>query len=133
MLDVLWWLIAAEAMGLAAFPLAYFLLPRLADRGYTLSKPLGILIIGYLSWLLSVVHILPSVRISLIGLLLVMAALSGWYAWKHRQEMLQFVRKERRAIIIGEAIFIAFLIGWTLYRSVDPYINHTEQPMDFAF
>ena len=80
MLDVLWWLIAAEAMGLAAFPLAYFLLPRLADRGYTLSKPLGILIIGYLSWLLSVVHILPSVRISLIGLLLVMAALSGWYA-----------------------------------------------------
>ncbi|MDA0769613.1 MAG: DUF2298 domain-containing protein [Chloroflexi bacterium] len=132
MLDALWWLIAAEAMGLIAFPLAYFLLPRLADRGYTLSKPLGILIIGYLSWVLSVLHILPSVRISLIGLLIAFGALSGWYAWNHRQELIQFAKKERRAIIIGEAIFLAFLIGWTIYRSVDPYINHTEQPMDFA-
>ena len=133
MLDAFWWLITAEAMGLVAFPLAYFLLPRLADRGYTLSKPLGILIIGYLSWMLSVLHILPSVRISLIGLLIVFGGLSGWYAWNHRQELLQFAKKERRAIIIGEVIFLAFLIGWTLYRSVDPYINHTEQPMDFAF
>ena len=133
MLDALLWLITAEAMGLAAFPLAYFLLPRLADRGYTLSKALGILIIGYLSWVLSVLHILPSVRLSLIALLIVMGSLSGWYAWNHRQELIQFAKRERKAILIGEAIFLAFLVGWILYRSVDPYINHTEQPMDFAF
>jgi len=133
MLDVLWWLITAEVMGLIAFPLAYFLLPKLADRGYTLSKPLGILIIGYLSWMLSVLHILPSIRISLIALLVLFGALSAWYVWNHRQEMLQFVRKERKALIIGEVIFLAFLIGWVVFRSTDPYINHTEQPMDFAF
>ena len=60
MLDALWWFITIEAVGLAAFPLAYFLLPRLADRGYTVAKPLGILLLGYASWILSTLHILPA-------------------------------------------------------------------------
>ena len=70
MLNALWWLFTVEALGLAAFPLAYFLLPRVRDRGYSVSKPLGILFIGYASWILSVTHILPSVQLTLVALLL---------------------------------------------------------------
>ena len=46
MLNFLWWLLIVEAIGLAAFPLAYYLLKRLPDRGFSVSKPLGILILG---------------------------------------------------------------------------------------
>ena len=133
MLDVICWFLTVEAIGLAAFPLAYFLLPRLSDRGYTVSKPLGILLIGYASWILSVTHILPSVRISVVFLLLALGGLSGWYAWRRRHELTQFLVREKKLLFAGEAIFLLFFVGWVGFRAYDPAIDHTEQPMDYAF
>ena len=133
MLNVLLWLITVEIIGLAVFPLAYFLLPKLSDRGYGLSKPLGILLIGYVAWILSVLHLVPSVRLTLVGLLIVLAASSGALAYLHREEMVAFVRRGWRLIAVGEIVFIGFFLGWTLFQAHDPAINHTEQPMDFAF
>ncbi|MBM3947695.1 MAG: hypothetical protein FJ312_00345 [SAR202 cluster bacterium] len=133
MLDVLWWLITAEAIGLAAFPIAYLLLSRLKDRGYSVSKPLGILLVGYVSWILSTAHILPSVRLGVVAVLLVMGGGSAWLFWRNRSEMLKFIAREKTIILATEAVFILALIGWASYRALDPYINHTEQPMDFAF
>ena len=133
MLNVLLWLVTVEIIGLAVFPLAYFLLPRLSDRGYGLSKPLGILLIGYAAWILSVLHLVPSVRITLVGLVLLVAASSGALAYLHREELTAFVKRRWRLIAVTEIVFLVFFLGWVLFRSYDPAINHTEQPMDFAF
>ncbi len=130
MLSAFWWILIVQAIGLAVFPLAYFLFPKLSDRGYSVSKPLGILLIGYVSWTLSQAHILPSVRLSIVALLLLLAGLSGWYAWRQRQALKEFALRERKAIIAAELIFLVFFIGWVIYRSYDPAIDHTEQPMD---
>jgi YYY domain-containing protein len=127
------WLLAVEAIGLAAFPICYFLFPRLKDRGYSVSKVLGLLIIGYLSWVLSALHIVPSVQATLFGLLLLMAAVSAWYVWRRRREFGEFFYRERTTILLAEGVFLAVLLVWTVYRAYDPAINHTEQPMDFAF
>ena len=133
MLNVLLWLVTVEIIGIAVFPLAYFLLPRLSDRGYGLSKPLGILLIGYAAWILSVLHLVPSVRITLVGLVLLVAASSGALAYLHREELTAFVKRRWRLIAVTEIVFLLFFLGWVLFRSYDPAINHTEQPMDFAF
>ena len=131
MLDALRWLITVELIGLAAFPLAFYLLPRLADRGFTLSKPLGILLVSYLFWLLGLAHI-PTVQPIAIALVLLMAALSAYIAYRNFDDLRDFIVREWRTIVIAEAIFLVFFIGWTLFRSYDPFINHTEQPMDLA-
>ena len=131
MLDALRWLITVELIGLAAFPLAFYLLPRLADRGFTLSKPLGILLVSYLFWLLGLAHI-PTVQPIAIALVLLMAALSAYIAYRNFDDLRDFIAREWRTIVIAEAIFLVFFIGWTLFRSYDPFINHTEQPMDLA-
>ena len=131
MLDALRWLITVELIGLAAFPLAFYLLPRLADRGFTLSKPLGILLVSYLFWLLGLAHI-PTVQPIAIALVLLMAALSVYIAYRNFDGLRDFITREWRTIVIAEAIFLVFFIGWTLFRSYDPFINHTEQPMDLA-
>ena len=133
MLNVLLWLVTVEIIGLAVFPLAYFLLPKLSDRGYGLSKPLGILLIGYVAWILSVLHLLPSVQATLFGLVLLLAASSAVLLYLHREEMTSFLKRRWRLIAITEIVFLAFFLGWTLFRAYDPAINHTEQPMDFAF
>ena len=131
MLDALRWLITVELIGLAAFPLAFYLLPRLADRGFTLSKPLGILLVSYLFWVLGLAHI-PTAQPIAIALVLLMAALSVYIAYRNFDDLRDFVKREWRTIVIAEAIFLVFFIGWTLFRSYDPFINHTEQPMDLA-
>ena len=131
MLDALRWLITVELIGLAAFPLAFYLLPRLADRGFTLSKPLGILLVSYLFWVLGLAHI-PTVQPIAIALVLLMAALSVYIAYRNFDDLRDFITREWRTIVIAEAIFLVFFIGWTLFRSYDPFINHTEQPMDLA-
>ena len=131
MLDALRWLITVELIGLAAFPLAFYLLPRLADRGFTLSKPLGILLVSYLFWLLGLAHI-PTVQPIAIALVLLMVALSVYIAYLNFDDLRNFVTREWRTIVIAEAIFLVFFISWTLFRSYDPFINHTEQPMDLA-
>ncbi|MDA1188863.1 MAG: DUF2298 domain-containing protein, partial [Chloroflexi bacterium] len=133
MLNAFWWLITTYAIGLVAFPFVYLLLPRLRDRGYSISKPFGILLLGYLSWILSSAHIVPNVRIGIVGLLIVLGSISVWVFWRRRSEILDFAKREWALILVTELIFLALFIGWTVYRAFDPSINHTEQPMDFMF
>src|SRR5215475_13571762 len=44
-----WWL-AVELVGLVSLPLAATVFARLPDRGWALTKPLGILVLGWLVW-----------------------------------------------------------------------------------
>ena len=133
MSSVLVWLATVEIIGLTAFPLAFFLFPKLQDRGYGLSKALGILLIGYAAWILSVTHLVPSIPTTLGIFVVVMAAASAILIYKRGEDMLDFLKRRWRLIAVSELIFLAFFIGWTLFRAYDPAIDHTEQPMDFAF
>ncbi|MYA61691.1 MAG: hypothetical protein F4X94_03855, partial [Dehalococcoidia bacterium] len=133
MFDVLLWLITVEIIGLAAFAPAYFLLPKLADRGWGLSKPLGILIVGYTAWILSVLRVVPSVRVTLLAIVIILAAGAVALFYTRRDEIFAFVRREWRLLLAAELVFLFFFALWTLFRASDPAINHTEQPMDFAF
>ena len=133
MFNVLGWLIAVEVMGFLAFPLCYYLFPRLSDRGFSVSKALGLLIIGYLSWILSVSKILPSTQISIGFLLVIFGVLSGWYFILNIRKFIAFFAREKIPLLISEAIFISIFLLWVIYRAYDSSINHTEQPMDFMF
>ena len=76
---------------------------------------------------------LPSVQITVAGLLVAVAVLSWWYLWGRRGEVIRLLWRERTAILVAEAIFLALFFGWVIYRAYDPSISHTEKPMDFAF
>ena len=78
MVDVVLWLIAAYAIALAAFPLCYYLLPNLRDRGASIAMPFGILTVGYASWILSVLRVVPSTQVTIVLLIIVVAVVSAW-------------------------------------------------------
>ena len=133
MLDVLLWLAAVEVIGLAAFPIVFFLLPKMADRGYGFGKAFGILLVGYAGWILSVLRVVPSVRLGLIALVAALAVGGAVLAYRKRAELADFFSRKWRTVVVSEAVFIAFFMAWALFRSYDPAIDHTEQPMDFMF
>ena len=133
MLDSISWLIVAEAIGLAAFPFAYAAFPNLSDRAWGFAKPIGLIVIGTAVWGLSQLGVLTNAPWAWWLAISVLALASGLFAYRRRDEMLGFLRRNWTAVAIGELVFIAFFVAWTLFRVFDPNIAGTEKPMDFMF
>lgn len=133
MLDPLIWLLAVESLGLLAFPLAFVLFNRLPDRGYTFAKPLALVLMSYLLWVLGLTHLLPNSRLTILGILLLMALASAWVLRRHHQSIRRFIRSQWMTVLMAELVFLAFFGFWVAVVSEVPAINHTEKPMDFGF
>ena len=129
--NTLLWLLVVELLGLLAFPVAFRLCGYFQDRGYGLSKALGLLLLTYPLWVLGSMG-LPMTRPAALLLLAVLAGLSCALAWRQRSDMLDFLRREWRLVLALEAVFLLVFAGWALFRSFDPGINHTEQLMDLG-
>lgn len=69
-----WWMLAG-ILGLLFQPLTARLFSGFADRGWMFSKVIGVLIPGYLTWVLVVGGILPFTTASCIGVTAVCAVL----------------------------------------------------------
>ncbi|HUU34871.1 MAG TPA: DUF2298 domain-containing protein, partial [Vicinamibacterales bacterium] len=131
------WALTLELLGLTAFPLAALALGRLPDRGWLLSKGVGLLLLGYGAWLPASLRWLPFTRGSLVAIAMAMAATSAFVVWRQRTSFARFVR-ERWALILGEeCLFWIAFGGLLLVRMGNPDLWHPyfggEKPMDFAF
>ena len=132
MYDVLAWLIALRVLSLVAFPAAHLLLGRLADRGWSVSATLGLLILAWVSWMGGSIGVLPNSSKAIAGVLLAMVAGSIWLAYQQRAQLADFFRRRWTVVVGTEVLFLAMFAFWALVISEAPAINHTEKPMDFG-
>src|SRR5574338_440467 len=93
-----WWLIL-QLVGTTILPLCLVLFARLPDRGYTLSKPLGLLFLGYLFWLLNSLHIIPNSSGGIVFALIVLAAIAGAFAYARRAELRAWLAGHWRYVV----------------------------------
>ena len=131
---VLWWLLL-QAIGLIVLPMAFRLFRHLPDRGYAFAKPLGLVLISYLLWMLSTLGLLSNSWASILlvcGLVLVLSLIlyRRSYAW---EELVCWIRKNWRVVLATEVVFTIAFVLWTAYKAYDPNIEITEKPMEFAF
>ncbi|MGC8960598.1 MAG: DUF2298 domain-containing protein [Chloroflexia bacterium] len=131
------WLLLVEGLGLLALPLAHFFLGRLADGGYLPAKVLGILLLGYLSWILAATQVLPYTRWTLLLVLGLLLAVSGIVGWRRRRELAELFRTRRRLLLLEEAVFLGGFFLFLLIRMGNPDVWHPyfggEKPMDLAY
>jgi YYY domain-containing protein len=133
MSDALFWWFIIQLVGLVTFPLAYGFFRRLPDRGWTFSKPFGILFLTYLFWILNSAHILPNTQRGVAWALFLLALPAAWALWRRRDELSRFVEERGQYVLWVEGLFtLVFAVGGFL-RSYVPDIAGTEKPMDFAF
>lgn len=131
------WLLVILLLGWCAFPLCFAMLRGLRDRGYALAKIIGLLWVGYLSWLL------PSLKWAAFsgglawGALLALALAGGWAAWRQRSALRAFIKARWRLLAINELVFIVFFVAMLLVRRGNPDLWHPvmggEKPMDLAY
>ena len=133
MIETITWWSAAQLVGLIAFPLTFALFHRLPDRGYTFSKPLGLVLLGYFLWMGATLGVFPNSRGSVILILLALALAAVIVAGRRRDELRDFVRERWPYILFIEGLFAVALIVPAYIRSYIAEIANVEKPMDFAF
>ena len=132
--DIIAWLIALWALSLVGFPITACAvgLGRLADRGWTVARPLTLLIVAWITWIGGTLGVIPNSAAGIGATLVAVGALAAWLAWRHRPEMVDFLRRRWTVIVVTEGLFIGLFLFWVLVISEVPGINHTEKPMDFG-
>ncbi|HEX6820375.1 MAG TPA: DUF2298 domain-containing protein [Ktedonobacterales bacterium] len=136
-IPLVWWLLVVELIGLVTFPLAYFAFPGLRDRGWGLTKLLGILVLAYMIWLPSSLELLPFDHWIVVAAFGVLAAVGLGVGWRARERLMAFVRARWKLLLIGEGAFIAAFLFFAFIRGLDPDLWHIwrggEKPMELAY
>lgn len=133
MLLALWWWLVAQVVAACALPLCLVLFRPLADRGYGLSKAFGLLLFGYVAWLLVASRLLAN-GLPALGLTLLLVAAGSALVWRREgASLLAFWHRRRGLLLLEEGVFLSAYLGFLAVRSYTPEISGTEKFMDFAF
>lgn len=130
-----WWLVLF-LLGLFFFPLTSYFFPRFIDRGYSLSKTVGAVLLSYSMFLTGTLHILSFSLESLIILLLIMAGLMFFVTRKFSLPLsspILLMKQQMMWIITEEILFLVIFVFWVYVRSFTPDINGLEKFMDYGF
>lgn len=141
MLHLLLWFVLLQVIGVAGFAWAFPFFRDLPDRGYGVSKVLGILVLAYAYWALVTSRVLDNGLLSLLAVLALLLGASAVLARQHREEIVDFVRSRWRLLAASEVVFLSAFVLFTVFRVLAPDITvstsitglTTEQPMDLAF
>ena len=128
------WYVLILILAVVNLPLTWRLFKALPSRGYALSRPLGLLLWGYLFWLFTSLQLLHNDlagQLVAFGLVLVinLLVLRGGRA----KELWAWIKTNRRLIFTTEALFLVAFGLWTFVRAANPAIIGTEKPMEMAF
>ncbi len=142
------WYLTVTLLGWLTFPLAYRLFPALADRGYSLSRALGLLVWGYVFWLFTSLGISQNDVGGLLLGLLILAGLSIWalrFADSRRQttdgseivsglsSIVGWAKHNRRLVLNVEVLFFIAFAFLAFVRASIPELTSAEKPMELMF
>jgi YYY domain-containing protein len=153
MLQFFLWYITITILGLLTFPLAYRLLPALPDRGYALSRSLGLMIWAFVFWLAVSLGLSQNTVGGLILALAVLVGLSLWTNWRVDEgrrttgdeqkspeailsglsSIARWLKSNLRYIFSVEILFLLAFAVLAFVRANNPDLTGTEKPMEMAF
>ena len=130
MLQAIATLLTVELIGLAAFPIVARAFPVLADRGWAISKPVGMLLVATAVWLASYTRLVPNTPLTWWVFLIVLGFGSSWVLGSDWKRLRNTLVRRWRIIVTIELIFLAFFLMFLSMRAFDPAAAGTEKPMD---
>ncbi|MFZ5858091.1 MAG: DUF2298 domain-containing protein [Chloroflexota bacterium] len=135
-LGLAYWYLFIFLLGLVTYPITRRVLPGLADKGYALSRVLGLVIFAYAAWLLGSLGV-PVSR-GLLGIIFgAMTLVGAWQAWVQREALASEWKSNRRMFIIVEGVFLSLFLLDLFIRLGNPDLWHPfkggERPMDFSY
>ena len=131
------WLLVVELICLAAFPLTWWLLRPLPDRGLLFARVVGLLLVAWVAWMLVNAGVMRFSAETTWLALLIVAVPSAVVLWRHWRPMLGWLRERWRFILAAEVLFLLAYAGFILIRAANPDLWHPwrggEKPMELAY
>jgi uncharacterized membrane protein len=116
------------------FPLVWRVFGRrLADGGFGVSATAGIVLSGWLTFMMASLRLVgfgwtsAAISLGLVGLG------SGLVVRRNRRELAQFIRLKRLLLFIELGLMVVSVVGWSLVRGFQPDIQGLEKFMDMGF
>jgi YYY domain-containing protein len=117
---VLYWWLALAFIGLISFPLVSRICGSLEDKGYSISKIVGLIFLTFVSWMLASLKILPFGYGNIAVSILILAAVSFFFGKKN----LKILEWPRKKVLISELVFTAAFILLLLIQSTKSDISY---------
>jgi uncharacterized membrane protein/4-amino-4-deoxy-L-arabinose transferase-like glycosyltransferase len=131
------WCLVLVLIGVVAHPLAWATLPWLADRGWLVSRAIGLLVVAYGAWLMASVALMPFGRGSVVLVMLLVGLASAVTVWRQRKALGIWWRANLTLVLKEETVFWLAFAAFLLIRRSMPELWHPffggEKPMDFAY
>ncbi len=131
------WYIAAQLFALVVLPIAFVVFRPWPDRGYLFAKPLGLLLVATVAWLLVGANVLQFSFFAVLLALIVLAAISYITLRLIGADLKAHLVANRRRIIRMEVLLLIGYMAFLLIRAANPDLWHPwkggEKPMDFAY
>jgi YYY domain-containing protein len=143
-LATLAWLALIEALGLAAFFMLMAATRKsqtngssaLIDGGYATAKALGLLLVGWIGWLLASTRITTFEPALLWVITAVVIATGLFVGHLNREHIFALLRTRGKVLLAAELVFLVSFGVWLAVRAGNPDLWHPykggEKPMDFA-
>src|SRR5689334_8334854 len=128
MISFFLWYLLVSVLGWLTFPVIFRLLPALADRGFAFSRTAGLLIWGYVFWLLASLGISQNDVGGMLLALALLIALAIWSFRAHRDEILAFIKSNSPLVLTVEIIFLVAFGLMAFIRSANSELFSTEKP-----
>src|SRR3977135_1076211 len=107
MRDALTWYVIVQVAGLAVWPLVARALAPLDDRGWAVSKVVGLLGLAWPAWLMCMLTPLPFTRSTLV-VVLIAVGVAAWFFLVLRsgglEPALGWLRLRRQLLLVWEAV-----------------------------
>ena len=114
--------------------MTFYVFRGLHSKGYYLARPLGLLLTGYVFWILTSIGLLRNDLAGQIVALILVVIVNLIILRKSGMHNLQAQLAGMKRLIIGaEGMLLISFVFWVLIRSTNPEIIHTEKFMEMAF
>lgn len=127
-----WWFLIF-IIGLLALPLTRRFFRSFPDRGYLLTKGIGLIAILFFNWILCSLHLLPFSLGSIVAALIILGLLSFFFSSESMTETLLFFKRNQKHVLFTELTFLGCFLFFGIIRMCNPDIASTEKMPDFAF
>ncbi len=137
LLEVLIWWLAIQVIGLVSTPIVIYICNNLEDKGYSIAKLFGLLLITSLSYILTVLNLFnfgvvvilfSIIIVSITSLFLLLNKNSSKKIIPHLQKA-----SFKRMILLTEIVFTASFLFFTMIISYIPDTNNGEARYDLAY